>query len=234
MDNLTIKEIIKKDLVDDACAVLRWEEFQEKKKKLDKMTVGEIFKQGFGDDAIEIFTQMNINKRNEYYTQRRSFNQIAKYIPKGKVIWEAFTRGSHDRIQSPQYLRDLGFEVIATGEDFFNCDYGDIVVSNPPYTNTLQKRSHKLVNLKSVIIERLIKMNKPFMLLLPTYYIQSKTFTNIHQQHKDEFQFLIPPENMDFQMLNEQGKLIVRRHSHQYCMWFCWRIGLERQVTFLI
>ena len=85
MDNLTIKEIIKKDLVDDACAVLRWEEFQEKKKKLDKMTVGEIFKQGFGDDAIEIFTQMNINKRNEYYTQRRSFNQIAKYIPKGKV-----------------------------------------------------------------------------------------------------------------------------------------------------
>ena len=163
MDNLTIKEIIEKDLVDDACAVLRWQEFQEKKKKLDKMTVGEIVEQGYADDAIQLLTTIKIEERNEYYTQRRSFTQIADYIPKGKVIWEAFTRGSHDRIQSPQYLRDLGFEVIATGEDFFNCDYGDIVVSNPPYTNTLQKRSHKLVNLKSVIIERLITHQTRFL-----------------------------------------------------------------------
>ena len=71
MDNLTIREIIEKDLVDDACSVLRWNEFQEKKKKLDKMTVGEIFKQGFGDDAVEIFIQMNINKRNEFLCVRQ-------------------------------------------------------------------------------------------------------------------------------------------------------------------
>ena len=43
--------------------------------------------------------------------------------------------GNHEHIESPKYLRELGFNVVATGEDFFTCNYGEVCVSNTTFTS---------------------------------------------------------------------------------------------------
>ena len=148
-------------------------------------------------------------------------------------ILEAFTRGNK-HIQSPQFLRDLGFDVIATGEDFFSHNYGDIVVSNPPFNNTFHKKTSSKFNLKAAVIERLIKLNKPFMLLMPTFFFQTKTFGKIHTKYKKEFQFIVPTGKIWFYHLNKDGTRLPKGEVPLfYTMWFCWRMNLGEKIIFL-
>ena len=93
------------------------------------------------------------SNNDEYYTPKKAWEQIKQFIPKDKIIWEAF--GTNPSIHSARYLRELGFNVITTDEDFFEEDKGDIVVSNPPY--------NKKEKLKQKVLERLVSLNKPFI-----------------------------------------------------------------------
>ena len=53
-------------------------------------------------------------------------------------------------------MRELGFNVIHEPIDFFeNTHLGDLIVSNPPFTK------------KKEVLETLLRINKPFILLMP-------------------------------------------------------------------
>ncbi|GAH08981.1 unnamed protein product, partial [marine sediment metagenome] len=80
---------------------------------------------------------------------------IQEYIPKDKVIWECFMGDG----KSGQYLEELGFDVIANDNDFFQSDEGDIVVSNPPFSKSKE------------VITRLKELDKPFILILQLDYL---------------------------------------------------------------
>ena len=85
-------------------------------------------------------------------TPKSAWEEIHQLIPKGKVIWEAFYGDGN----SGTYLRELGFEeVIHEPINFFEHDLGDLVVSNPPFS------------LKKQVLERLVSLDKPFILLMP-------------------------------------------------------------------
>ena len=88
-------------------------------------------------------------KHDNYTTPKSAWEEIAHLIPKDKCISDPFyCNGS-----SGMYLRELGFECIHNNEDFFLHNRGDIVVSNPPFT------------IKKQILQRLVKLEKPFILL---------------------------------------------------------------------
>jgi hypothetical protein len=124
------KEGLSKGLYDEAISYLEWEIYQKEKKEIMSQTLEELSAKFELGKAYDLIQKHIIEERNEAYTPRSAFEKIAKFIPKDKIIWEPFTRGNHKYIKAPQYLRDLGFNVIATGEDFFSSNYGDIVVSN--------------------------------------------------------------------------------------------------------
>ena len=63
-------------------------------------------------------------KHDDYMTPKDAFEDIQQYIPKDKVIWEAFYGDG----KSGKYLQDLGFNVIHDQDDFFVSNKGDIVV----------------------------------------------------------------------------------------------------------
>jgi len=69
-------------------------------------------------------------KHDDYMTPFNAWEDIKQYIPKDKVIWEAF----YGNGKSGEYLEQLGFKVIHEKIDFFENDKGEIVVSNPPFT----------------------------------------------------------------------------------------------------
>jgi hypothetical protein len=139
------------------------------------------------------------NEKVEYYTPTWVWDCLASYIPKDKVIWEAFRCDDELSTKSAEYLRTLGFQVVNPLCDFFENDYGDIVVSNPPY------------NKKKEVIKRLIELDKPFILILPNIILNTLYFIEIAKNNKD-ISIGILPRRVDF-IKREGGKSVSTFHT---------------------
>lgn len=155
-------------------------------------------------------------KNDEYYTPLSVWKMIEKYLPKNKMIWEAF-RGSGE---STQFLRELGCSVESYEEDFFENDHGELVVSNPPFSKTKD------------VIRRLVTLKKPFILILPI----SKVCCKYMELVKDDLKILIPKKRITFLVMNEDGKIVPSEYNPPFdCAFYCWKIeGLpEEKIVWL-
>ena len=159
---------------------------------------------------------------DEYYTPKSAWEKIQNYIPKDKVIWEAF--GTKEGIQSPQFLRELGYKVETTDKDFFQENKGDIVVSNPPY--------NKKEKLKQKVLARLVELDKPFILIMPTTTIHTKYYRDIFQENIKYLQFLIPDDKIQFYTIQD-GKPHFRNNCSFYSIYLCYKLNLENDIAFV-
>jgi hypothetical protein len=131
-----------------------------------------------------------LKKNDEYYTPEWVWDCLKDYIPKDKIIWEAFRNENELSTRSADYLRKLGFSVLNPLCNFFDNNLGDIVVSNPPFS------------LKEKVLKYLIEKEKPFILILPNIILNTKYFIEIAKNNKD-IQILILPKRVDFIKENE-------------------------------
>jgi hypothetical protein len=160
-----------------------------------------------------IFTEYD-----DWMTPKSAWEDIKKYIPNDKKIWEAF----YGNGTSGQYLKELGFDIIHEPIDFFKNDKGDIIVSNPPYSRDL------LPN----ILERLHNLDKPFILILPCSKICTKYFQKL-EKFKNNIQIIIPKGRIKFKKLVD-GKIDETKKSPSFdCFYYCWKIKLDNDITFL-
>ncbi len=93
-------------------------------------------------------------------TPPSAWEATQKYIPKNKVIWEAF----YGDEKSGEILRGLGFKVNHVEWDFFENNLGVVNVSNPPFSKLPQ------------ILERLAHLNKPFIIIMPSSKLNTQYF----------------------------------------------------------
>ncbi len=75
------------------------------------------------------FCNKNLQVEDNYMTPKSAWEAIKHYIPKDKIIWEAFYGDG----KSGSYLKELGFQTIHRDIDFFKNNLGDIIISNPPF-----------------------------------------------------------------------------------------------------
>lgn len=155
------------------------------------------------------FTDKTFKVYDDYYTPKSAWENISTFIPKNKVIWEAFMGDG----KSGQFLEELGFEVIHQNVDFFEHNLGDIIVSNPPYS------------LVKKIIPRLLEIDKPFILLMPV----SKITTQYFKPLKDKIQIIIPERRIQFL---KDGKECEGRCNFD-TFYYCYKIGLDKDITWL-
>ena len=154
-------------------------------------------------------TTFKIN--DDYMTPFEAWEDIAHLIPR-RVIWEPFYGDG----ESGDYLRSLGFEVIHEDVDFFDHDLGEIIVTNPPFSIT------------KTIIPRLKQLNKPFIMIMPS----SKICTNyVRESFKDCLQIIIPRKRINF-IKHENGEEVESQGSPFECFYYCFRIGLPRDIVF--
>lgn len=160
----------------------------------------------------------NSSKSDEYFTPEWVWQAIAPFVPKDKVIWEAF--GIDPLIPSSNYLRKLGFQVVQTETDFFLENKGDIIISNPPFSQI--KR----------IFERLILLDKPFCLIVNQCCTHSKYFKKIFEDSLNEIQFFIPPKIDYLIKINEEIKPGGIGCPY-YSLIICWKMKLKKDINFI-
>ena len=147
---------------------------------------------------------------NNWNTPSGVWNKVIEFIPKDKTVWMPFYNDGY----AGEYLRGKGFNIIHENVDFFESDKGDIVIDNPPY------KDKNIVKIKDKIMKRLIELDKPFMLLLPSTTIQTQYFDSLHNEH---FQLLIPREKYNFEkFVGDKTKCPF------YTLWVCYKMGFER------
>lgn len=161
------------------------------------------------------FTTKTFTKHDNYMTPKSAWDNIKQYIPKNKVIWEAFYGDG----KSGAYLTELGFNVIHEDIDFFDNDKGDMIVSNPPFT------------LVKEVLKRLLVLDKPFIMILPSSKINTSYFREWRDKH---IQIIIPRKRIQFIKLVD-GKVPEKWKSdcNFDCFYYCYKIGLPRDIVWL-
>ena len=157
-------------------------------------------------------------KHDDYMTPKYAWENIKEYIPKVK-IWEAFYGDG----ESGKHLKELGFDVIHEPIDFFDDatrpEYG-CLLSNPPFSDA--KR----------ILKKLREIDKPFILLMPSSKINTSYFRENFLD--DTLQIIIPRKRIHFtKLVNGEKQDKIKNACNFDCFYYCYKIGLTKDITWL-
>ena len=157
-------------------------------------------------------------KHDDYMTPRSAWENIQQFIPHDKVIWEAFYGDG----TSGAVLTELGFKVIHEEIDFFENDLGDIVVSNPPFSQV------------PAILERLHTGGQRFILIMPSPKIITQYFRKLFSKEKDPIQIIIPRRRIQFvKIVNGEIPQNLKNACNFDCFYYCWKMDLPRDIVWL-
>jgi len=160
------------------------------------------------------FHTKTFTQHDDYMTPRSAWENIQHMIPKDKVLWEAF----YGNGQSMQYLQELGYMVEGgPDEDFFQHNKGEIIVTNPPFT------------IIPAILERLIDLDKPFILIMPSSKINTQYFRKLLT---NQIQIIIPRKRIQFEKIVD-GKKVESNQCNFDCFYYCYKMDLESDITWL-
>ena len=122
-----------------------------------------------------------VNKNDNYNTPVQAWQFLLDNMQpdyKNKIIWSPFYYDG-GLIKN---LKDLDINLIHENKDFFyyEPEEYDMIIDNPPYS------------CKREIIERCLKLNKPFALLLPLDTIERHYMKDLFNSDTNKIQILIP------------------------------------------
>jgi len=160
----------------------------------------------------ENYKQAHI-KDDDYMTPKHAWEDIREFIPTDKIIWEAFYGDG----QSGNDLREMGYDVVHEPIDFFQEDRGEVIVTNPPFSLAKQ------------IMSRLLELDKPFILLMPS----SKINYQYMRIFKNKLQIIIPRKRIHFIKPNKDGEPVQTKGCHFDCFYYCYKIGLPNDIVWL-
>jgi len=167
---------------------------------------------------MAVFQTKTFLKHDDYMTPKYAWENIKEYIPKDKVVWEAFYGDG----ASGKYLKELGFNVIHEPIDFFDNNKGDIVVSNPPFSKSKE------------VLTRLKMLNKPFIVLFPSSKINTQYVRNLFKDTEDKLQIIIPKKRIHY-VKQIEGKTPEnwKEACNFDCFYYCWKMNLPRDIVWL-
>ena len=161
------------------------------------------------------FATKTFIKHDDYMTPKTAWENIIEYIPKDKVIWEAFYGDG----QSGEYLRELGFNVIHEDVDFYENNLGEVIVSNPPFSQSKK------------VMDRFLELDKPFIIIFPA----SKICTSYMRAWKDKgLQIIIPKKRIHFQKQIDGVIPDNYKSSCNFdCFYYCYKMELDKDIIWL-
>ena len=121
-------------------------------------------------------------------------------------------------------LKELGFDVVSEPIDFYQEDRGEIIVTNPPFSDCKN------------VFERLATLDKPFIMILPVSKMNTNYFRDwltemeaAHPEIQDHIQIIVPRKRIQFIKI-ENGKKVEMKSC---CNYYCHRINLPKSIIHL-
>lgn len=161
----------------------------------------------------------NQDKNDDYATPNEAWDEIYHFIPNKKaVIYEPFYLDGG----SGNYLKSKELNIIHEKMDFYEkadmINY-DFILSNPPFQGC------------KALFAFLDKLDKPFMLLLPTMKIHTNYMSKFFE--KKRCQLIIPRRRIHFQKYMDGEKIPNWKKGTAFdCVWVCYKMGFEKDIQF--
>ena len=161
------------------------------------------------------FHTKTFDLHDDYMTPLSAWQNIAHLLPMDKVIWEGF----YGNGQSLEFLQQLGFNAVGgKDEDFFEHDKGDICVSNPPFS------------IAAKVLQRLVDIDKPFVLILPASKINTQYFRKLFSD--STIQIIIPRKRIQFDKIVD-GEKVESGKCNFDCFYYCYKMNYPRYIIWL-
>jgi len=148
---------------------------------------------------------------DNYMTNKIEWERIKEFIPKNKKIWSPFYGDGKQK----EYFKEIGFDILHADEDFFKNNKGEIIIDNLPFSK------------KKEILIRLKEINKPFILICPSYLLSLKFFQELY---KNEIQILVPYNRIKFKHIDSNNKNYTPPYASFY---FCYKMNLKKDLIFI-
>jgi len=178
------------------------------------------------------FNTKTFKKHDDYFTPLSAWDNIKQYLPKDKVIWEAFYGDG----TSAKHLRSLGCKVFSEDIDFFesNPKQAELIVSNPPFS--LLRPDNKRQKYKEGVLKRLVKINKPFIIIMPSSRLNSQYFRKLFWDKK--IQIIIPRKRIQFIKKKFEDGVYKDAKSKNACnfdcFYYCYKMNLPKDIIWLV
>ena len=150
---------------------------------------------------------------DDYNTSKSAFALLKEFVPEDQILYDPFFNDG----TSKKYMEEVfKCTVIHENRDAFEwMPECDLIITNPPFSK------------KYKVLDWLIKQEKPFFCLLPLYTIATKKFGDI--DGFDKLQFIVGNGRIKY----EKGDDKIGCASFESA-WFCHKIDLPRDITFVI
>ena len=177
------------------------------------------------------FQTKTFTKHDDYMTPYYAWKNIENYLPKDKVIWEAFYGNGN----SAKYLRHLGCKVVSKDCDFFNNNMGEVIVTNPAFS--ILKDNKKTG--KKGVLRRLKELDKPFIIIMPVSKIVTRYFAELFakDEERGQMQYIIPRSRINFKKVkydNEKEKYVSTKSKNACnfdCYYYCYKMNLPMSIV---
>lgn len=155
------------------------------------------------------------NIHDDFFTRKKSWEQITPYLDKEKVIYEFCLLNSNE--QSKTYLQELGYKVIGNKEiDFLKKneeeDKCDILVSNIPFSNEIKKK----------ILKKLVELDKPFIIIMNSMNLFTKYFKEITEGK--EIYFIYPSTKLHYDKFKDGELVESKNNTSFYSIYVCYKV----------
>ena len=152
-----------------------------------------------------------LNVHDDFYTRKKTWDQIKEFIPNDKIIWEFCLLNSNE--QSKKYLEELGFDVVGDRTiDFFEHNMGDILISNIPFSSEIKIR----------MLKRLVELDKPFIIIMNSLNLFTKYFKEIFKD-KDLY-FIYPSTKIHYDKYIDGELKETKNNTSFYSVYVCYKV----------
>ena len=152
---------------------------------------------------------------DDYYTPQWVWKKIEHLVPKNKIIWEACMLNA-DKSKSMDIWRDMGYEVVGnTDWDILSCPIPkcDMIITNIPFETKIKQK----------ILQRLMEIDKPFIIIMSGLNIFSNYFQDILDL--EHTQIIYPRGKLHF---CKDGEEEIRKTAF-YSVFVAYKMNIKNQ-----
>ena len=152
----------------------------------------------------------HFSNHDDYYTPKSAWEKIKPFIDskfgENATIFESFLLNSNE--QSKKYLQELGYNVLGDkttdflSNDIPNSNDYDLIVSNPPFQR-VKSFAERKSNLKYRCIEKLLELDKPFIIIMNSTNIHSRWYGELVRDK--DIRFIYPTGKINYDKYKKGG-----------------------------